>query len=116
MAQAFRETTKWAETTPNHAYLLEGDLMRAYIPSGRTEATWFKKPIRIDRRGRKFEALKVSPFEEPVWATLKTVELIKTVQGSKGAEYIVNLEERTCTCPGYTFRGQCRHIKELALD
>ena len=113
MAQAYKETTKWTESTPNHTYLLEGDQMLAYIPYGKTQATWFKKPIRIDRRGRKFESVDNSLFEQPFWTTPKTVELIKTVKGSKGAEYIVNLEEKTCTCSGYTFRGTCKHVKEL---
>ena len=38
---------------------------------------------------------------------------IKEVEGSKGAKYIVNLDDNTCTCPGYTFRGACKHVKEL---
>jgi predicted nucleic acid-binding Zn finger protein len=37
----------------------------------------------------------------------------KEVLGSKGAKYIVNLDDNTCTCPGYTYRGDCKHIKEL---
>ena len=35
------------------------------------------------------------------------------VQGSKGAVYYVNTTENTCTCPGYTYRGTCKHVKEL---
>jgi uncharacterized Zn finger protein len=37
----------------------------------------------------------------------------KEVKGSKGQTYIINLDENTCTCSGYTFRGACKHIKEL---
>lgn len=37
------------------------------------------------------------------------------VQGSKGKTYTVTLgKNRSCTCPGFTFRGSCRHITELA--
>jgi hypothetical protein len=115
MVQAYKEITVWNDRAPNHTYYLEGDSMLAYIPYGKTQATWFKKPIRIDRRGRKFETLTVNPFDEPVWITPRTVELIRTVAGSNGAQYIVNLEERTCTCPGYTFRGVCKHVKELEI-
>jgi uncharacterized Zn finger protein len=25
----------------------------------------------------------------------------------------VDTLEGTCTCPGYTFRGACKHVKEL---
>jgi hypothetical protein len=115
MAQAYREITAWehGNTAINHTYLLEGDSMLAYMPYGRTQATWFTRPIRIDRRGRKFLTLTVNPFDQPVWVTPNAVQLINTVKGSNGAEYIVNLEEKTCTCPGYTFRGACKHVKQL---
>jgi len=35
------------------------------------------------------------------------------IEGSKGAKYYVNKGEKTCTCPGYTYRGTCKHVKEL---
>lgn len=40
----------------------------------------------------------------------------KIVQGSKGNTYIVTKEagKITCTCPGFTFRGNCKHTLELA--
>jgi len=107
--QAYKETTQWTDgSSSNHTYLLEGDLMLAYIPAGRSTATYFSKPIRISRSGRKFEQLAVSPFNiiEP------EVKLIEHV-GSKGTVYYVDPEAKTCTCPGYTFRGSCKHVKEL---
>ena len=116
MAQAFRETTVWTEKTPNHTYLLEGDNMLAYIPYGKTEATWFKKPIRIDRRGRKFEKLEENPFEAvaipQVVVEQRDVDVVE-ISGSKGAKYYLNRIQKTCTCPGYTYRGTCKHVKEL---
>lgn len=37
-----------------------------------------------------------------------------TIAGSKGNEYIVTKEhgQYSCTCPGYSFRGACKHIEE----
>jgi hypothetical protein len=106
---AVKETTKWdmEYKQPNHVYLLDGDKAVAYIKWGQGEPFYFKKPLRIDRRGRKFEEIKPNPFKKQVVS-----DTIK-VQGSKGAVYEVDAEAGTCTCPGYTFRGACKHITNL---
>ena len=107
--QAYKETTVWTDgSSANHTYLLEGDSMLAYIPQGKSVATYFNKPIRISRSGRKFVEVKPSPFAivEP------QVKLIEHV-GSKGDIYYVDPEAKSCTCPGYTFRGSCKHVKDL---
>lgn len=41
--------------------------------------------------------------------------ITKTVQGSKGATYVVtkNGNNVHCTCPGFSFRKSCRHINEV---
>lgn len=106
--QAYKEITQWNDSTPNHTYLLDGNKMVAYIKHGTRKPYYFKGNITIDKRGRKFEELKNNPFKVEV----KT-ELIE-VQGSKGNKYFVDPEAKTCTCPGFTFRGDCKHIKELA--
>jgi hypothetical protein len=115
MPQAYRETTVWADspTTINHTYLLEGDSMIAYMRSQTSVPFYFKKPIRIDRRGRKFELVEPNPFEQVFTPVLVQTSEIKEIEGSKGAKYYVNLEDKTCTCPGYTYRGTCKHVKEL---
>lgn len=112
MANAYLETTIWpdAKSAVNHIYLLDGDKMLAYIKQGGTDEFWFKKPIRIDRRARKFDAVEPSPFSGLGGRVVNT----RTVVGSKGQTYIVNLDENTCTCAGFTFRGECKHTKALA--
>ena len=36
-----------------------------------------------------------------------------TIAGSKGNEYVVTLDHGryTCTCPGFNFRGTCKHVE-----
>jgi hypothetical protein len=94
---------------PPHVYLLDGNNLVAYIQQNTTAPFYFKKPIKgFDKRGRKFEKLAKNPFE----VTIPTA--LVEVSGSKGNVYYVDPEAKTCTCPGFAFRGACKHILELA--
>ena len=107
------ETTQWADSTPNHTYLLSDDKtkMYAYVPVGKKSVVTFSKPIRISASGRKFQVVPNKwryhiPEEKqsanPKWEVL----------GSKGDVYVVEKTETglTCTCPGFKFRTRCKHI------
>jgi len=104
MAEAFRETTQWKDGTRNGTYLLEGDKCLAFR-NYKGETTYLTKPLQIDKRGRKFEKLSKIPFKVEKDPTL--VE----VKGSKGETYYVNVAEKTCSCPGFKFRGKCKHVE-----
>ena len=107
--QALRETTAWAGNAPNHTYLLDGTTLVAYIRTGTTEPYYFKSPIKgFDKRARKFELVTPNPFDMPVAA-----DHLITVEGSKGQTYTVDTAEGSCTCPGYTYRGACKHVTAL---
>lgn len=96
---------------PAHTYLLDGNNLVAYIKKGDVEPYYFKQPIKgFSKSGRKFKPTTQSLFTVQV---LPEVAL-KAIQGSKGSVYYVNEAEGTCTCPGYTYRGACKHVKELA--
>jgi hypothetical protein len=89
MEQAFKEITIWADgaTTVNHTYLLNGDKAVAYIRYGTSEPFWFKTPIKLDKRGRKFEQVDSILFHSSF--NVFTPNNIKEVLGSKGTKYIV---------------------------
>ena len=102
--EALRETT--GGQFPPHIYLLDGNNLVSYIKSGETEPFYFKNPIKgFDKRGRKFEAVKPNPFKERKSNAI-------TVTGSKGQVYYIDAEARSCTCPGFQFRGACKHLGE----
>lgn len=111
--EALREVTVWKDVAkqPNHDYLLDGDRIVAYRPWGTGEIRVLSGKIKIDRRGRKFEKLVPNPFKG--YDKPKADSAIVEITGSKGETYTVNTEENTCSCPGFTYRGKCKHI-ELA--
>ena len=112
----FAETTDYKDNTPNGIYLLDDSKskMYAFKPKGTGEIKTFKNPIRIDVRGRKFVVNPVqfkTKVQEPepegrVW----------TVKGSKGDEYKVTEVNGnySCSCSGFRFRSNCRHIEQFA--
>ncbi len=107
--EAVVETTQWSgNVQPNHKYLLDGAKVLAYIKQGSTTPFYFKNPITIDKRGRKFVPLKSNPFK------VKEKSTVVKVSGSKGQVYSIDTENKTCSCPGYTFRGMCKHLVSLA--
>lgn len=106
--QALKEVTVWKDNFPNHVYLLDGNNLVAYIKHGTKKPFYFKNPIKgFDKRGRKFVEVKPNPFKEQQKSA--TIE----VKGSKGNVYYVDPDAKTCTCPGFTFRGTCKHLENV---
>lgn len=113
----FAETTDWKDSTPNGIYLLDDSKSKMYAYRSPRDAKIkvFKNPIRIDVRGRKFvinpEQFKTNVQEQQpegrVWE----------VKGSKGDVYKVSELNGTlsCTCSGFRFRGDCKHVKTIAM-
>ena len=110
--EALREVTVWKDVSkqPNHDYLLDGDRVVAYRPWGTGEVRILSGKLKIDRRGRKFEKLDPNPF---AGIDKKKESMVVEVKGSKGKTYYVDPEAKTCTCPGFTFRGTCKHVVEI---
>lgn len=111
----YQETTKWSTQVANGIYLLNDSKtkMYAYVAPGQKKAKVFKAPLGIDTRGRSFTVVqgrfgvdvKEPVTENPRW----------TVTGSKGDQYTVEKTENgfTCSCSGFKFRGNCKHVKEI---
>jgi hypothetical protein len=99
--EAIREIT--GGLFPAHIYLIDGNNLISYIKKDTTEAFYFKNPIKgFDKRGRKFEVVNPNPFKQ------QKETHANTVIGSSGQVYTVT--EDSCTCPGFTYRGSCKHL------
>jgi len=105
------ETTVWdSPTVPNHVYVFNDSMTKAiaYVRAGSKELFKFKNPLNIDTRGRTFVDLDDA---EPDLPESEVIE----VEGSKGNKYYLSKPDGVwvCTCPGFVFRGNCRHTKEV---
>jgi hypothetical protein len=99
--EALVETT--GELFPAHTYLLDGTNLVAYVKKGELTPFYFKSPIKgFDKRGRKFTPGNITLF------TTKKAQNERTVIGSSGQVY--TLTEDSCSCPGFTYRGTCKHM------
>jgi len=116
MLKVMKEVTKWEVDyrEPNHTYLMQGDKMIAYKVYHDGELR-LAHGHRMDTRRRKFIE---EPYVDSEWPLVPIEEskpsaAVITVEGSKGNTYEVDTEAETCTCPGFKFRGSCKHVKEL---
>lgn len=96
------EISTWEDAfIKNGVYLTNdsGDKMYAFAKHGSTELKYFKSPISIDLKYRKFIDLYRFDTEE---------DLGRKVIGSKGDVYYV--KDGKCTCTGFKYRGECKHV------
>lgn len=116
--QAFIDMTQWDDGKEfPHVYWMDDAKNRAYAYArwgNPADVQVFKKPIQIDVRGRKFEPVRnIFGFVDEK----DSVNQQWTVYGSKGDEYVVEKDENgyNCTCSGFRFRGDCKHVKQVSV-
>jgi len=98
MIEILQETTDWGDQpVANGIYHvnLQGHLVQH-------NDTVFKVPLKgFSKARRTFK--KIGERVDPA-----TRENVQIVIGSKGQKYII--EDGKCSCPGFKFRGQCKHV------
>jgi hypothetical protein len=113
----YQETTKWSTAVANGIYLLNDSKTKVYafVAAGQKSAKVFKGPLSIDTRGRTFVAVNGRygvdlKEDKPVTGNLQW-----SIVGSKGDRYTVEKTDNgfVCSCSGFKFRGNCRHVKEV---
>lgn len=105
--EVLKEITQWDEptlTANNGTYWVNsaGHLVAFQSPNG--PRTVFKNPLKgFSKTRRKFEKLGTIDESYPT----DTI----SVTGSNGETYYIT--DGVCSCPGFKFRGHCRHTKDL---
>jgi len=108
MITILKEITDW-EFSGGTYYLNDHEQLVGYMPEDGAYKE-FKNPIKqFSKARRKFKVL--GHIEEDHDITQNTWEFT----GSKGNKYIVTEVdgELACNCPGFRFRGNCKHVNEV---
>ena len=112
MITMLQEITDWGDTPVKNGvyHVNDHDQLVAYhAPMG--ELVEFKVPMkRFSKARRKFKILDTYA-EDSVDSSVERHEFI----GSKGNTYVVTVQDGAaqCTCPGFKFRGNCKHYNEV---
>ena len=102
MIEVLQETTKWEGNVSNGIYHVNeaGHLVQY-------NDKVFKNPLKqFSKSRRTFN--KIGDYEDNSKATPANVIIVK---GSKGNTYTI--EDGKCSCPGFVYRNDCKHVKEL---
>ena len=100
------ETTVFAGAKmPNHSYMLnDAGIAIGMRKFSAGEVVRFRTPLRLDIRGRTFRL--VDDLGSDADVSSKVVE----VAGSGTNVYTVDLDRKQCSCTGFKYRGECKHI------
>ena len=109
MIDILQEVTDWGKYKVNNGiyHVASSGKLVAYQPNKNAPIQELKVPsTQFSKSRRKF--VKIGEREEELPSH------IKKITGSKGNIYLLDTEKMTCTCPGFTYRGNCKHVKEIS--
>ena len=107
MIEILQEVTDWGKYKVNNGvyHVNSAGKLVAYQPDIDAPVQTLNVPsTQFSKSRRKFKKI----GERPEELNKNIIE----VKGSKGNVYLVDTEKNTCTCPGFTYRGYCKHVKE----
>ena len=108
MITMLQETTDWGTAqVANGIYHVNDSGYLVGYKGPTSEYKKFSKPMKgFSKARRTFK--KVGEYADDS----EDNKNVTRVQGSKGNVYLVTDEDgiKTCTCPGFTFRGKCKHV------
>lgn len=112
--QILQEISEWkGDYKCNHTYLMDNNKIIAYVKQGDSKVTTLNHALSMDKRYRKFIKVDNVELSKLIPKTKNTNIRTFNVQ-SKDKIYTVELDtlknRYRCACPGFTFRGKCKHI------
>ena len=102
MIEILQETTNWGDQPVSNGIYhvnIQGHLVQY-------NDKVFKNPLKQFSKARRTFS-KIGERVDPL-----TRSDVKIVIGSKGQKYII--ENDKCSCPGFKFRGDCKHVRIIA--
>jgi hypothetical protein len=105
MIEILQEVTDWGKYKVNNGiyHINSAGKLVAYQPNIDAEIQELKTPsTQFSKSRRKFVKIGERPEE--------IADNVIVVKGSNGNTYTI--EDGKCSCPGYTYRGNCKHVKE----
>lgn len=105
--EILQEITDWGKYKVNNGiyHVNSAGKLVAFQPNADEPVQELNVPsTQFSKARRKFK--KIGSYPEP------KKENVIEVKGSTGNIYYVDTDKRTCTCPGFTYRGNCKHVKE----
>lgn len=101
-----QETTVFTDAKmPNHSYLLDdAGIAIGMRKFSAGEVVRFRTPLRLDIRGRTFKLV------DDLGSDAEDSSRVVEVAGSRGDVYFVDLYRKQCSCTGFKYRGDCKHI------
>ena len=108
MIEILQEITDWGKYKVNNGiyHVNSAGKLVAYQPNADSELQVLNVPsTQFSKARRKFK--KIGSYPE-----ITNEPHVKLIEGSNGNTYSLDTEKGTCSCPGYTYSGNCKHVKE----
>ena len=108
MIEILQEITDWGKYKVNNGiyHVNPAGKLVAYQPNAESELQVLNVPsTQFSKARRKFK--KIGSYPE-----ITNEPHVKLIEGSNGNTYSLDTEKGTCSCPGYTYRGNSKHVKE----
>jgi len=99
-----QEVTDW-QFNNGFYHVNSANELVAYQPNSSAKLTTFKNPMKgFSKSRRKFNIVK--EYEDNT-SDPNVIE----VKGSNGNVYVIR--DGKCSCPGFTYRGKCKHVEAI---